>query len=189
MAIEFVIPTWQRPNELKVMLSCLQAQTNPNWSAHVIIDGLTNDYFEVKDIYQNEPRVKFSHVNGPNNDWGHTARNYGLQKCKEEWVVMTGDDNYYMPIFVDNFLKAANNKTHFVYCDMVHNNYNYQPIKCSVSYAKIDIGNFMSKTDYAKTIELDTTDYNADWKWIEKYISKYKYNNVIKIDKVLYVHN
>ena len=40
--IEFVIPTYNRPKEIMVILSSLVAQTNPNWKAHVVIDGLTN---------------------------------------------------------------------------------------------------------------------------------------------------
>lgn len=190
MTIEFIIPTWQRPDKLKVMLSCLQAQTNPNWTAHVIIDGLTNDYREVKDMYQNETRVRFSHIDGPNNDWGHTARNYGLQQCDKEWVVMTGDDNYYVPVFVDEFLTAANMpKAAFVYCDMVHNNYEYNPIKSKLQVGAIDIGNFMSKTISAKNIKIDTTDYNGDWKFIETYVRGHRFEKIIKIEKILYVHN
>ena len=40
-------------------------------------------------------RLNSSKIDGPHNDWGHTARNYGLEHASQDWVVMTGDDNYY----------------------------------------------------------------------------------------------
>jgi glycosyltransferase involved in cell wall biosynthesis len=171
------------------ILNSLESQTNPNWTAHVVIDGETDLYEDVKGWYQDIPKVKFSHIKGPNKDWGHSARQYGLSLATEYWCVMTGDDNYYMPTFVDEFLKEGKGKVTFVYCDMVHNSYNYQPIKSEVRLGGIDIGNFMSVTESAKDIILDTTDYNADYKWIVDYLKKQFQKKMTKIDKVLYVHN
>jgi glycosyltransferase involved in cell wall biosynthesis len=188
--IEFIIPTWERPEELKLILQSLMVQTNTNWKAHVVIDGLTNDYRQVKDMYQNEERVKFSHVDGPNNDWGHTARNYGLDHAEEEWVVMTGDDNYYVPTFVDNFLQVGQTGKDLVYCDMVHDlkRDGYQPIKSKIVEGFIDIGNFMTRRSIIGDLRLITDSYQADFKFVN-YVNKHKTSRVAKIDKVLYVHN
>ncbi len=188
--IEFIIPTWERPNDLKLILQSLICQTNSNWTAHVIIDGLTNDYFEVKDLYQNEERVKFSHITGPNNDWGHSARNYGLDAVVEEFVVMTGDDNYYMPTFVDNFLQVGLTGKDLVYCDLVHDLKRdaYQPIKSKIVEGNIDIGNFMTRRSIIGDLRLITDSYQADYKFVN-YINKHKTSKVAKIDKILYVHN
>ena len=188
--IEFIIPTWERPEELKLILQSLMVQTNPNWKAHVIIDGLTNDYREVKDMYQNETRVRFSHVDGPNNDWGNTARNYGLDEATEEYVVMTGDDNYYTPTFVHNFLEVGETGKDFVYCDLVHDLKTdmYQPIKSRVIEGVIDIGNYMTRRSIIGDLRLITDSYQADFKFAN-YINKHKTSKVGKIDKILYVHN
>lgn len=190
MKIEFIIPTWERPEELKVILQSLMVQTNPNWKAHVVIDGLTNDYRGVKDLYQNEERVKFSHVDGPNNDWGHTARNYGLDNATEEFIVMSGDDNYYVPTFVYNFLEEAKQGRDLVYCDMVHDlkHDGYQPIKSKIAEGFIDIGNFMTRRSIIGDLRLITNSYQADFKFVN-YINKHKTSKVGKINKVLYVHN
>jgi len=188
--IEFIIPTWERPEELKVILQSLMVQTNPNWIAHVVIDGLTNDYREVKDMYQNETRVRFSHVDGPNNDWGHTARNYGLDHAQEEWIVMTGDDNYYVPTFVQNFLTEGALGKDLVYCDLLHDmkRDSYQPVKSRIVQGYIDIGNFMTRRSTIGNLRLITDSYEADFKFAN-YINKHKTSKVGKIDKVLYVHN
>ena len=188
--IEFIIPTWERPTNLQVILSSLQAQTNPNWKAHVIIDGMTQDYREVKDLFQPDERIRFSHVDGPNNDWGHTARNYGLDNATEEWVVMTGDDNYYMPTFVDNFIDASKSPTDFIYCNLVHEfkRDDYNPIPSKIEYGWIDIGNFMSRMSIIRELRLNIKSYNADWEFIDSYIKRIVYTPV-KIEKILYVHN
>jgi glycosyltransferase involved in cell wall biosynthesis len=188
--IEFIIPTWERPQELKLILQSLIVQSNPNWKAHVVIDGLTNDYREVKDLYQDEERVRFSHVDGPNNDWGHTARNYGLDHAQEEWIVMTGDDNYYVPTFVQNFLDEGNKGRELVYCDMVHDykRDEYLPVKSAISHGYIDIGNFMTRRTTIGDLRLITDSYQADFKFVN-YINKYKTSKVGKINKILYVHN
>jgi glycosyltransferase involved in cell wall biosynthesis len=188
--IEFIIPTWERPEQLKTILQSLMVQTNPNWIAHVVIDGLTNDYRGVKDLYQEEERIRFSHVEGPNNDWGHTARNYGLDNSKEEWIIMTGDDNYYVPTFVQNFLSVAKKNVDFVYCDMLHDlkSDSYLPIQSLLQLGRIDIGNFMTRKTIIGDLRLITDSYEADFKFAN-YITKHKTKRVHKINKVLYVHN
>jgi glycosyltransferase involved in cell wall biosynthesis len=187
--IEFIIPTYNSPDKVMTILNSLMVQNNPNWTAHVVIDGQTLIYQKVKDYFMDEERIKFSHIEGPHNDWGHTARQYGLANATQYWNVMTGDDNYYMPTFVNEFLFTSKGNINFVFCDMVHNNYNYQPVKSDIKLGKIDIGNFMSITEEAKSIQLNTKDYNADFTWIHQYLTKVGMNRIMKIDKVLYVHN
>jgi glycosyltransferase involved in cell wall biosynthesis len=197
MKIEFIIPTWDRPNNLMVILASLVAQVNSNWTAHVIIDGLTDSYRKVKDLYQDEKRIRFSHIDGPNKDWGHTARNYGLDNATEDWIVMTGDDNYYVPTFVLEFLwsdKISNCK--FMFCNMIHNNFRpgYKAIISTLQKGQIDIGNFMCRRNDIGDIRLNTKSYEADWEFIDEYMTKNlkrwdAQSAIIKIDKFLYVHN
>jgi hypothetical protein len=110
----------------------------------------------------------------------------------EEWVVMTGEDNYYTPKFVEFFLDAAksNLKSNFIYCDIVHNwiNFEYIYIKSEPKFGKMDIGNFMSKREMAKQIKLDTSFPQSDWKFISQYLNIYK-SELIYIPKILYIHN
>lgn len=190
MKIEFVIPTWNRPNNLMVILSSLVAQTNPNWTAHVVIDGITNDYFRVKEFFQPEERIRFSHLEKNHKDWGHTPRQYGLDNATEDWVVMTGDDNYYVPIFVDEMLKNCN-KTHFVYCNLVHNwiDNKYIPMNSEPKVYHIDIGNFMVDRKMGQQIKLKKHINQADGLYVEEYNQKFSTAAPKKINKILYVHN
>jgi glycosyltransferase involved in cell wall biosynthesis len=190
--IEFIIPTYNRPDKLMVILSSLKAQTINQWKVHVVADAIYEGYQEVKDYFKNDDRFKFSELNGPHKDWGHTARNYGLEHLEEEWVIMSGDDNYYVPVFVETFLESIKFRkdVNFVHCNLVHNwiRNDYIALVSVPRVNRIDIGNFMSKSEFAKQLRLDVTKANADGLFVEEYINKFK-GNIIHIEKFLYVHN
>jgi glycosyltransferase involved in cell wall biosynthesis len=190
--IEFIIPTYNRPDNLISILYSLISQTNNDWKAHVVIDNKSTILFDkVIELLKDEHRIKFTCINGPHNDVGHTPRNYGLENATEEWVVMTGDDNYYIPTFVNEIFNIIDEDTKFVYCDMIHNGYDYQFFNCHHSSHNIDIGNMIMKTELAKTIRLDTTRLDADGVFCGEYINIncQEENKIKKINKILYVHN
>lgn len=193
MKIEFIIPTCDRPEKLMVILSSLWCQSDPNWTAHVVMDGVFfGEYKTVQEFYKNESRIRWTELKTKHNDWGHTPRNHGLKVCQEEWVVMTGDDNYYVPEFVQEFLNAAKNTdTDFIFCNMVHNwvAKEYIAVNCAIQYGRIDIGCFMTRAKLAQTIPLNTKVNEADWLFARDFLAKYKNKTPIKIPKFLYVHN
>ena len=192
MKLEFVIPTYNRPDSLLSILYSLISQTNSNWKAHVVIDDNSTILFDkVIELLKDEHRIKFTCINGPHNDVGHTPRNFGLQHATEDWIVMTGDDNYYIPTFVDEIFNVIDEDTKFVYCNMIHNGYGYQMFDCHHSSHHIDIGNMIMKTELAKEFKLDKTKLDADGVLCNEYITKFceKDSNIKKINKILYVHN
>jgi len=191
MKIEFIIPTYNRPHQLMGVISSIYSQTSPNWKIHVVADAVYDGYQKVKDYFNGDDRIRFTELNGPHKDWGHTARNYGLQNATEEWVVMTGDDNYYVPIFVQDFLNEVDDNTHFVYCNMVHNwtQQQYLVINSRPIAGGIDIGNFMTRTQLSNKLKINITKGDADGLFVEEYLLKYPHGTIKKINKVLYVHN
>lgn len=192
MILEFVIPTYDRINNLNGVLFSLINQTNKNWIAHVVVDNKYSPiYDDIIDRFAKESRIKFSFIDGPHKDFGHTPRNYGLKNSSSDWVVMTGDDNYYVPSFVDEVMKAIDSNVRFVYCDMIHNGYDYKMFECHHSSHHIDIGNMVMRTDLAKDFELKTNKIDADGIFCNEYINEHckKEENIKKINKILYVHN
>jgi glycosyltransferase involved in cell wall biosynthesis len=194
--IEFIIPTYNRPYQLLTVIGSIASQINPNWRVHVVADCHYEGYDNIKFFFKNEKRIKFSVLDGPHNDWGHTPRIYGLQNATEEWVVMTGDDNYYTPNFVDSFLSVIDDEVNFVYCDMLHNHdttqcNSYRYFESSPKINFIDIGNFASRTHLSKLIPFNKGSYSADGEFVESYIKKFcnEKNNIKKINKSLYIHN
>jgi hypothetical protein len=73
---------------------------------------------------------------------------------------------------------------------MVHNMNDraYIHIKSEIKYSKMDIGNFVSRTEYAKQIKLDNTYAQSDWKYVVEYLKAFR-GDIVYIPKTLYVHN
>jgi len=191
--IEFIIPTFSRTNHLITIVGSLMAQSNPNWTAHIVADYPDEEIVKrINDMvtFFNDDRIKLTVLEKRYNDWGHTPRQFGLYSATEEWVIMTGEDNYYVPEFVDIMLREGD-KHHFVYCDMVHNwiNKDYIPINSKLQLGAIDIGSFMTKTNMAKKIKLKNKHEWADWYFVEEFQKIYKVAKYKKVSKILYVHN
>jgi glycosyltransferase involved in cell wall biosynthesis len=191
--IEFVIPTYDRIDHLMCVISSIKAQTSPNWRIHVVADSPppTVQLGKIAMYFEDDKRIRFTVLKERSNDWGHTPRNFGLKNCKEEWIIMTGEDNYYAPIFVEEFLKEQDKETNFVFCNMVTNftNNQYIPMQCKIELGFIDIGCFMVRPELAKQIGIETKYKEiADGVLADKYIKRFG-GKVKQILKVLYVHN
>lgn len=190
--IEFIIPTYNRPDHLMCTINSIVAQRSNRWKIHVVADCPPEGTLDkIMKYFEGDERIKFTILPERYNDWGHTPRNYGLEHATEEWVVMTGEDNYYMPVFVDHFLSVVTPKVHFVYCDMIHNwtNFQYYYINCEPALYKIDIGNFMVKRKLGQELKLNTKNEQADGVYVEEYLKKFPDGKIIKVKKPLYVHN
>ena len=198
MNIEFIIPTYNRVNDLTTIVSSIVAQTNPNWKIHIVSDMSPEDtqerFLDLLAFFEAySHKIKISVLNERFNDWGHTPRNYGLQEATEEWIVMTGEDNYYAPTFVENFLSSVKDRddVNFVYCNFVLNGKNdeYVPIRAEIDFGKIDIGCFMTRTFNAQKMKLKPDVAEADYWFVEEYLARFAEAQIIHIDKILYVHN
>jgi glycosyltransferase involved in cell wall biosynthesis len=137
--IEFIIPTYERIDHLMCLLNSLCAQSSDDWTAHVIADCPPQGSIDkIMKYFKGDDRIKFTILPERHNDWGHTPRNVGLELATEEWVVMTGEDNYYTPKFVEFFLMATKSRPNpnFIFCDMVHNwvNFDYVYIKSELKW-------------------------------------------------------
>ena len=192
--VNFVIPTYNRPDLLRCMLASLVAQSDPDWSAHVVMDS---DEYErnsfdsqevIERLYCSNKQLKISYTGKPHNDWGHTPRDKGRMESTGLYTIMTGDDNYYVPKFVEEFKKALVGNPGFVYWDMVHSSFDYQYFKCTPGNGQIDIGAFAVRTDLCKQVPLGR-DYAADGQFVEDYKKMFPHEKMVKINKILYVHN
>jgi glycosyltransferase involved in cell wall biosynthesis len=194
MNIDFIIPTYNRPEHLVTLLGSLMAQSSDRWRAHVVVDcppQETIDRLKQIESFFNDNRIKWTYLDKRHNDWGHTPRQYGVDNSTEQWVVMTGEDNYYTPVFVEEVLKEITPKVHFIYTDMVHNwiNKQYILVKTAIQLGRIDMGCYVTRTKNAKQVRLKTQHEWADWYFVEDYLKQFPDGKVKKIDKVIYVHN
>ena len=188
MLVEFIIPTYYRPHLLKAMLASLVAQYDGDWGALVMIDNDKNEEIEnVCTMFEDE-RIRWVYMDRRYNDWGHTPREQGKQMSQADYIIMTGDDNYYTPNFVEELRKAAVNLPALIYWDMVHSHFDYQFFGCHLNMGQIDMGAFATRKDVAHDIYLGTH-YAADGFFIEEFKKNHRHKGVMKIDKVLFVHN
>lgn len=188
MKVDFIIPTYDRIDLLKCTIASLVAQSNKDWVANVVIDDVHNSNI-VSVINQfNDDRVKYTFLDKRYNDFGHTPREVGKQMSEAEYIIMTGDDNYYTPNFVDEIVKASKSKPGVIYWNMVHSHYDYQFFNCRLGNNQIDMGAFATRNDIAKQIELSKR-YDADGYFIEDYLKRFPQENSLKIEKVLFIHN
>lgn len=188
--VDFIIPTYQRYDQLRCMLYSLIAQYDPDWSAQVIIDDIENNTIVniIKNI--NDNRISYTFTGQRYNDWGHTPREIGKQQSNSQYIIMTGDDNYYTPTTVSEIKQATNINSlpALVYWDMIHSHFNYKLLECKLMFDHIDMGAFATRNDIAKTIKLDNT-FTADGMFIHNLLTRYNDELKIKIPKVLFIHN
>lgn len=189
MKIEFIISSYKNPEKLMTMLGCLQSQTRDAWVAHVYRDGPYDGYEDVKNIFIKDERIRFTELNGPHGDWGNTPRNIALGELTQDWVVMTGQDNYYLPVFVDFFLNQVTSpNVHFVFCDMIHNLIGHIQVQSMPVVGRIDIGNFMSRSDLASKLRINAKHPTGDGFFVEEYLRRFP-GEVRYIPKALFIHN
>jgi glycosyltransferase involved in cell wall biosynthesis len=197
--VSFIIPMcYDYPS----VLGSLIRQTYQNYEVILVHDGKTTEdrlAIDMKSTRKNIERLKFRSIEGPNKDWGHKARAEGLNHVSKdsELVIFSSSDNYYMPIFLEEITKPFDNqKVNVSYCDMVHNCIHYDPknygtIKCELRIGGIDCGNFVTRTKCAHQVGWVNRNYEADWMYIREVLRLYANSkeSVVKINKVLYVHN
>jgi glycosyltransferase involved in cell wall biosynthesis len=188
MLIDFIIPTYNRINSLRSMLSSLIAQTNDSWRANVVIDDIDNN--DIVTLINNLSckNIRYTITGKRYNDFGHTPREIGKQMSECQYIIMTGDDNYYVPVFVNEVINISGTNPSVIYWDAVHSHYDYKYFNSIPAYNQIDMGAFATRRDVAQSIKLNTT-YAADGEYIETIKKDYPNERMIKIDKVLFIHN
>ena len=116
--ITFVIPSLNRPT-LKRTIQSLLNQTNPNWKAIVVYDGIDGEVFDDDRIqtFKIEKLGSFS----PHHGMAGLVRNYGLEKCDTEWIGFLDDDDTIDSNYV-NTLQKKYNEYDFVVWKMLEPN-------------------------------------------------------------------
>ena len=100
--ITFIIPTIGR-STLQNTLDCLITQSNPNWKAIVIFDGISST------IQNTDPRIHI--IESPKLGEGHNSaglvRNYGITFADTEWIAFVDDDDSLSKKYVEIFIAES----------------------------------------------------------------------------------
>jgi glycosyltransferase involved in cell wall biosynthesis len=204
MKFEFVIPAYGKPHHLMMAIESIYCQTVSNWKISVYADGQYDGFDKVGKYFDGDDRISFEVMESRSNDWGHSPRVHGMMKATEEWLIMTGDDNYYMPCFVEAFTSCAKENANFIFCDFLHNYSGYVPEKARLDkvqfqhngiighrYEGMDIGCFATRTKLAQTVPYNKKLHWADGQFAADYWEAHCKHpeSIVHINRHFYVHN
>jgi hypothetical protein len=192
--LDIVAVTYGQNEILKCFINSIKSQTNSNWRLYLIHDG-KNEELRI-DLESNgylTENITFIEYPERTMNYGHLLRKWGLENLvTSEYVLITNGDNYYTPNMVEEVLT---NNTDLIYFDCVHshnniNNHNkssYGHMNCCLSLSNIDMGCVVVKTNLAKSVGFNSTEFAADWVYFNDILRKKP--SIIKINKILFVHN
>jgi glycosyltransferase involved in cell wall biosynthesis len=102
--ITFIIPSIGRSSLINTIASLIN-QTNPNWKAIVVFDGIERT-IQIKD-----PRIKCIEIlkSGKERNIAANVRNEGIRWATTEWIGLVDDDDIVSSRYVETFINEINN--------------------------------------------------------------------------------
>lgn len=158
--VTFIIPTMNRKT-LKASLNSLILQTNPNWRAVVIFDGL-----EINPVIQ-DPRIIY--LSCDKKKHAGLVRNEGFPWVASEFIAFLDDDDWVSPSYVSDIYHYKDYELIiFTYRDVVNNN-----IQPPIGYRKLEFGHvgisFVVKTKFVLEHDIEFRKKDCeDWVFIEE---------------------
>lgn len=200
--VEVICSAYQRFGSLRVLIQSFLNQTDSNWNLHVLHDGPSVEFNKLADSYMSEyaSRLRFSSSEKRFNDYGHSLREIGLRASTGDYVLITNDDNYYVPVYMRLVnLAIARCSPDLIIYDMVHS-HEFPGNRIQESYSffptafmrnSLDMGSGLVKGDLARMSNFKDKGFAADWDYFSNiaYAARDSQMRIIKIPKILFVHN
>lgn len=203
--LEILCVAFQRPAPLMSQLWSLACQTRQDFSIRIIHDGPPPSDVSrlIQDFQDQNPaitlRMGFSQERF--GDWGHSLREIGLRESSSEYLLITNDDNYYAPQFVEKMLPPLELGADIAYCNMIHSHptrfrdpgsvwpkkLSYRPMLTRPRLNRIDIGGFVFRTKLGQRVGFQDKSFAADGIFLEE--MKRHGAKLAKVPDYLFVHN
>lgn len=185
-------PSGVRVRSLGALVASFRCQTYTNWKMEITHDGpLPQEMTLLADEFRDLSDVEFVETATRTQKFGHPHRQAAIDRLIErgcEWIGLTNDDNYYVPVYLEWMLsEALKHSSRFVYCDCVHSHKMWKPLAGEVRRGHIDLGSFLVHRDVAKKVKFDRDDFAADWDYIARL--KQQVKRPAKVAATLFVHN
>lgn len=207
MTLHIIAIAFERPLSLRILIDSLLVQTCQAWSLTVIHDGEPPE--SIKTLFESYkqplyaqflPQLNFTWSPSRVGNWGHANRNTGIQNLKatsNDFVLLTNDDNYYVPTFVGQMLNAANDRiVDIVMCDTIHNHLGHSLHTSNLAEGGIDMGAFIVRYPIAKIVGFVHTHLTADGRYAteckafsDNHNRLHRNGKVIHINRPLFIHN
>lgn len=200
--VEVICSAYQRLGPLKVLIQSFLNQTASNWMLHVIHDGPSKDFDILASEYEKMccERLRFTSSDKRYNDFGHSLRELGLRESKGDYILITNDDNYYIPEYIHLMnLAIGAGSPDIIMFDMIHSHEfpgnriqeSYMLFSTSFMCNSIDMGSALVKGDLARRANFGSKGFAADWEYFSSVVEEAGSEplKLAKVPKVLFVHN
>lgn len=132
MKYSFIIPVYNRPNEVDELLQSLKTQTFKDFEVVVVEDGSNIPCENVVCSYSSDLNVRY--YNKPNSGPGQT-RNYGVERAQGEYVLILDSDVVLPP----GYLQAVDDELQQKPCDAFGGpdraHKDFTPMQKAINYA------------------------------------------------------
>jgi glycosyltransferase involved in cell wall biosynthesis len=193
--------SYKHQRKLDIFIQSVLEQTSDAWRLIILHDGPDEETCDKVDSYcRGLPPFKIRYVQTPQraNQYGHDLRELGLNLVETKYMNWQNCDNYLTPMFVDMMTKPAQAKDlDFVWCDILHNyacaidgKGPYNVLYSQPIMSRIDIANFIVRTEIAKEIGFPWRDFAADGMFIDTLMQRWRGKlKAEKVESCLLVHN
>jgi len=165
MKVNIMSVAYERPIPIRILIDSFIVQTREDWKLTIIHDyKASNEVHKTIGLYD-DPRIVYKESLKRLGAFGHPNRKQFLiesKGAKDELVLLTNDDNYYVPVFIEKILDVCKSNTGMVYCDTVHSHFDYNVLKTIIRADGIDIGSFLVRGDIAKKVGFNHFQFNGD---------------------------
>ena len=190
--LKVLVVAYFRPLPLQIMINCFRVQSDPKWEMHIIHDGPAPE--DVKAVIPDDSRITFYETTKRLQNYGHPNRRYllnNIQVSTNDFILITNDDNYYIPEFVRYMRQAIKPTTGIVYNDCLHNYYSYDVLPAKMQTNHIDMGSFIVRADVAKTVGFTSNAFHADGIYAEACAAYCRGAglDIVYLPKVYFIHN
>ena len=199
MKLHVICVAYERYEELRVLIGSFLVQTRKDWILHIVYDGpppqgildIIAPFLKGK---KKDERINFYQSAKRYEKYGHPNRRTMLQYIQtdtKDFILMTNDDNYYVPVFVEYMLTECKFNVGIVYCDTVHSHARYDVNYSELRENSIDMGAFIVRSDIAKATGFNSDNFSADGIYAEECNRNCLKNRLkaVKIKKALFIHN
>ena len=198
MKLTIYVVSYRRYAQITCLVHSLQSQTDRSFHLVIMHDGPDPEMLRLLSKLSHETTLSFEFrfSRARHNDYGHSLRAEAIRDCETDYLLLTNDDNYYVPRFVELMLQAARqHDLDLVLCDMVHSHErpggrpvgSYAAFPTHPSPGNSDIGCFIARTERARQVGFRDKRSIGDATYIADLMALgVKWG---KIEKILFIHN
>jgi len=198
--LSIVCVSYQRYQQIPILIHSFLAQTLQNFKLKIYHDAPDAKMEAILARYKAEypSLIDYQFTGQRYNDYGHSLRDIGIAEADGDYLLITNDDNYYVPRFLEFMFQAIEaGDVDLVLCDMIHSHNRpggrpqgpYMLFQTAPQRLAIDVGCMIVRTSIAKKFGWRDKGHDGDATYLEDLIRAAPGLKYSKLSHVLFVHN